>query len=93
MPERAGCDTNAGAFTNNHFSVLPEVGIQAGYKIGDHVRLSLGYSFIYLNHVARPADQININIDPTQGTPNPPFRFHDTNFWAHGINAGLEFRF
>jgi hypothetical protein len=85
--------SNAGSFSNNHFSVLPEVGVQVGYKLGNHVRLSVGYSFLYLNHVARPADQINTNIDPTQSTPNPPFRFTEANFWAHGINAGVEVRY
>jgi hypothetical protein len=85
--------SNSGEFTRNQFAVLPEVGINFGVKLTDHLRVSVGYSFLYLSNVVRPGDQIDTTIDPTQGVPAPPFQFRDTSFWAHGINAGLEFRY
>ena len=50
--------------------------------------------------VLRPGDQIDRTINPTQaaggvlvGPPRPAPLFNTTDFWAHGVNAGLELSF
>jgi hypothetical protein len=93
---------NIGHFTHDEFSVVPEVGINVGYQVTHHLRAFVGYTFIYWSDVARPADQINQNVNSTliptsivapSGPPTQPLAIRDTPFWAHGFNAGLEFRF
>jgi hypothetical protein len=94
--------TNIGHFSRDHFSVVPEMGLNIGYKINDRWRVFTGYNFIYWNSVVRPGDQIdravNINQLPTHtgpfvGPARPAFGFKETDFWAHGVNIGLEFKY
>jgi hypothetical protein len=93
---------NIGHHTHDEFSVVPEVGINLGYQVTNHLRAFVGYTFIYWSDVARPVDQINRNVNSTlvptsivapSGPPTPPLTIKDTPFWAHGFNVGLEFRF
>jgi hypothetical protein len=100
--------TNIGRTTTDWFSVAPEVGVQVGFRITDKLRAQVGYSFLYLNNVVRPGDQVNLNINPalaptragtatnpslTSGPAEPAPFFHKDDFWAHGLNAGLTFRY
>ena len=92
--------TNIGSFHRDRFAVVPEVGLTLGYQLTDHLRVSAGYTFIYWSKVARPGDQIDLTINPSQlppghlvGAARPAFNFHDTDFWAQGVNFGVELRF
>src|SRR5581483_11224265 len=97
--------TNSGKFSRDEFSVVPEVGINVGYQVTDHMRAYVGYTFLYWSDVVRPGDQIDRTINATQlpsstgapstlvGPARPAFSFHETDFWAQGINFGLEFRY
>lgn len=96
--------TNIGTHRRDVFSVIPEVGINVGYQVTPHLRAYVGYTFLYWNDVVRPGDVIDLGVNPTQlpsgagagrliGPPRPAFIFHDSDFWAQGINAGVEFRF
>ncbi|MEI8380327.1 MAG: BBP7 family outer membrane beta-barrel protein [Planctomycetota bacterium] len=95
--------TNIGSYSRDQFSVVPEVGLNVGRQLTDNVRVYVGYTLIYWSSVVRPGDQIDPVINPTQlptptgpgtlvGPARPAFAFHDTDFWAQGINFGLEFR-
>jgi hypothetical protein len=64
----------------------------------------VGYNFLYWSRVVRPGNQIDrvINVSqlPTSqgpGTVTSPFRpvfaFPGTDFWALGVNIGLEIGF
>jgi hypothetical protein len=88
------------------FAVVPEVGLNIGYRITEGVSVFAGYTFLYTNSVVRPAQQIDRNINPTQsasfegspptplvGPAQPSFKFHDSDFWAQGLNVGLVARF
>ena len=79
---------NQGTFMQDRFSVSPEVGATANYSLSDCIQLSIGYSFIYWSSVAQAGNHIPANLDVPA-----PFMFNDTSYWAHGLNAGLEFRF
>jgi hypothetical protein len=96
--------TNAGRQTNDVFGVVPEVNLNVGYQLRPGVRLYAGYTFLYLNDVARPGDQVNTTVNtalvpasPTFGTPGgaaqPSPLFNRTDYWAQGVNVGLALRY
>jgi hypothetical protein len=92
--------SNIGRFSRDQFSVVPEVGINIGYQVCEHLRLFVGYNFIYWNNVSRPGGLIDPVLNTTQqsggtlvGPARPAFAFHNTDFWAHGVNFGLELRY
>ena len=98
--------TNIGNFTRDVFAVVPEVGLNVGYQVTDHLRAFVGYNFLYWSNVIRPGDQIDrvldvnniprfagaAGSDPPVFPPRPAPRFNDTDFWAQGVNLGVEFR-
>ena len=55
---------------------------------------TVGYSFIYWNHVVLAGNQIDTNLTtPLPSAAAPPFpKFQRTDFWVQGINLGGEFR-
>ena len=97
--------SNVGHFKKDKFAVVPEVGVNVGYQFGQHWRAFAGYNFLYWNTVARPGLQIDRNVHgqqiplnnlgggPIVGPIGPTFTLHDTDFWAHGVNFGVEFIF
>jgi hypothetical protein len=97
--------SNMGSFNRDRFAVVPEVNLNVGYKVTDRTRVHVGYTFLYVSDVARPGNQIDRVINPTQTNfantvglvPTPParpeFNFNHSDFWAHGINFGIELRF
>jgi hypothetical protein len=96
--------SNSGRFTQNSFAVVPEVGVMLKLQLTERLQLFGGYSFLYWSRVARPGDQIDANVNPnlvptsmtfgTAGGPSRPgFSFRQTDFFAHGANFGLEFRY
>jgi hypothetical protein len=92
--------SNSGRHTRDAFTVLPEVGVNLAYKVSDHCRLGVGYTFVYMSNVVRPGDQ----IDATAGgatrpptvflggpVPQPAFSgFNSSSFWAQGVNFTVE---
>jgi hypothetical protein len=97
--------TNSGHFSQDHFAVIPEANFNVGYQLTSWARLQVGYSFLYLSSVARPGDQLDRSVNTTQlpafggsakdlvGPARPAFDFHDSGFWAQGINFGVVFRY
>src|SRR4051794_20088600 len=74
-----------------------------GVWLTDRLRATAGYTFQYVSDVVRPGDQIDRGINPVQapaitGVPNAPLTgparpaplINSTDFWAHGVNFGLE---
>ena len=62
---------NLGRFTDDRFSVVPEVSFNLGYWITPSVKAYVGYNALYWSNVARPGDQVDRTIDVTF-IPNPP---------------------
>jgi hypothetical protein len=96
--------SNSGQFTRDVFAVVPEIGINVGCQINTHLRASVGYTFLYWSSVARPGDQVDEGVSGTQlptdtrfnpgsGPARPAVLLRGTDFWAQGINFGLEFRY
>jgi hypothetical protein len=95
--------TNIGTYSRDRFSVVPEIGVNVGCQVTNRLRVFAGYTFLYWSNVVRPGDQIDTTINPTQlpsaagpgtlvGPARPAFAFHETGFWAQGINVGVQFR-
>ncbi len=92
--------TNMGSFADNDFAIIPQFGIELGYRLNCHLQLHVGYNFIYWTDVVRGAEQIDFGINPSQippgtlsGEARPAFEFVDSDFWAQGLNLGLEVTF
>jgi hypothetical protein len=92
--------TNGGVFQRDQFTVVPQLGLEAGYQVNCHWRTYIGYDLLYWGSVVRAGDQIDLNLDPrnfppiTQtGLPFPQFPGKTDSFWAQGLHLGIERRF
>ena len=92
--------SNMGAYQDDEFVVIPELGATLGYAIAPNLRVLLGYTFLYWGNVVRPGDQIDLAVNPdllppeqaTLGPAAPSFVLQDTTYWAQGLNVGLDWR-
>ncbi len=93
--------SNSGIYEQNQFSVVPEIGVNLGYQLTDHVRLMIGYTGIYWSNVVRPGMQISRDVNPNlippvqqpvTGANRPGFAFDTTDYWIQGISLGGEYR-
>jgi hypothetical protein len=94
--------TNIGERSRSVFSVVPEVGLNIGYRLTSWMSIVSGYTFLYASDVVRAPKQINrtvnysdVNAPPAvpAGPQEPSFRFKSSDFWAQGLSVGLEFRY
>ncbi len=95
--------TNSGRRIRDEFAVVPEVQLKLGYNITPNLTAFAGYDFIYISDVVRPGDQIDrvlnftgnplIGAGMLVGQPRPAALFNSTDFWAHGVNAGIQLKF
>jgi Putative beta barrel porin-7 (BBP7) len=86
--------SNMGPHYSNQFSIIPELGFTVGYDLTCNLRAVAGYSIIYWSNVTRPGDQIDLVVSlPPQTSAKPAFTQHTSDFWAQGINIGLDYRF
>jgi hypothetical protein len=92
--------TNIGRYTDDQFTIIPQLGLELGFQICDHLRLYSGYDLIYWPHVQTAGGQIDMNVDPRNippaqpgGTKFPEPKFVSTDFWAQGLNFGVELRY
>jgi hypothetical protein len=93
--------TNIGHFNHDEFSVVPEVTVNLGYRLSHCFTIYAGYNFLYWSRVARAGEQIDRIIDTTlipnfaqsitpTGFARPGVLFNQNDFWAQGLNVGLE---
>ena len=87
------------SYSHEWRDVVPEVGINLGYQFTNHIRGFIGYNFLYWSNVVRPGNQIDQAVNPNLippsipgGPSRPTFDFHGSDFWAQGINFGLDIR-
>jgi hypothetical protein len=92
--------SNSDVYYADQFSVVPELGVTLGYQLTCHLRATLGYTFLYWSNVARPGDQIDLNVSPSQfpgpeqqTADRPAFVQHNSDFWAQGITVGFDYQF
>jgi len=85
-------DNNLGQFSRDRFAVIPQFGAEIGFDLTCNCRVFGGYNFLYWANVQRAGSQIDFNVDPINNTSPVP-QLTNTDFWAQGVNAGLECRF
>ncbi len=96
--------SNIGTYHYDRFAVVPQGGINVGIQVTRYLRVQAGYTFIYWSQVIRSGDMINTNINPTQiprlqpataiqGSPQPVFMPHYSDYWIQGVNFGATLLF
>lgn len=96
--------SNIGQHGGTDFSVVPELTATLGYQLTSHLRFLIGYNFLYWNRIERVGNQIDRRVDftqaPTDGNfvqgkvgATPQFLNQRTDFWAQGINVGVEIKY
>jgi Putative beta barrel porin-7 (BBP7) len=95
--------SNIGSYSRDRFSVVPDFALNLGYQFTPNLRAYVGYSFLYWTNVVRPGEQIdrnvNLNFIPnappvSPGGPRvPAVPFQTSDFWAQGVNFGIEWRY
>ncbi|MFO0900339.1 MAG: BBP7 family outer membrane beta-barrel protein [Pirellulales bacterium] len=91
--------SNIGSYNHSQFALIQETQVGVGYQVTSSLRATVAYNLIYLTHMVRPGDQVDLLVNPTQinsgtlvGAARPQFEFKDTDFWLQGVNLGLEYR-
>ncbi len=92
--------SNIGSYEQDVFTMIPQLHVDLGYNINPQLRLLFGYRFLYWSQVARAGEQIDSRLNLSQidpaglsGDARPQSDFRLTDFWAQGINLGLDYRF
>lgn len=95
--------TNIGTFEHDSFTCVPELQLHASWQATHWLKLSVGYDFLYASRVIRVGDQIDRTVNPTQvpvfggfgltGPARPAPVFNQSDFWAQGVDFGLEIDF
>lgn len=100
-----GEPSNIGTHTRNVFAVVPEVQVTLAFQLTQNLRPFIGYNFLYLSNAIRPGEQMDRNVNLTQnpfavgpgvpvtGQPAPLPTFRSGDFWAQGLNFGMELRY
>jgi hypothetical protein len=91
--------SNIGRQTRDPFAVVPEVTFSVGYDVTNNLRVFVGYTFLYISDVVRPGNQVDpaVNVSqivgPFAGPVRPVRIFRESDFWAQGLNFGVEYHF
>ncbi|MCS6852087.1 MAG: BBP7 family outer membrane beta-barrel protein [Gemmataceae bacterium] len=106
LPDQGGLfisPINEGSRSRGRLTFIPEFDVRVGLRLGTLVRLWVGYNWLMINNVLRPAEQIafsnfqtTITVGGTTVPVNvnvPTVRLTDSLIWYQGGTFGLEFRF
>ncbi|MCC7086798.1 MAG: BBP7 family outer membrane beta-barrel protein [Pirellulales bacterium] len=92
--------TNIGKYNHSAFTAIPQLQLKVAYFLTPSLRWTFGYDLIYWSHIVRAADQVDLNVNPTQsggqpliGQPGPLFTLHKSNLFVNGISTGFEWRY
>jgi len=91
-------ETNIGRYSRDDFAVLPELNLTLSRDLTCRLRATFGYTLLYWSKVARPAEQIDLSVsqfppEPATGERRPQPRLASSDFWAQGLQFGLDYRF
>jgi hypothetical protein len=96
--------SNIGRFNNDEFAVIPEVSANLGMAVTPNLTMWVGYNFLYIDKVARPATNLTTRVNSgtipfsgNYGATNRPLvpnvLFNQDDFWLMGFNTGFTIRF
>lgn len=93
--------SNIGRYARKEFTMIPELGATLGFRVTKRLRLTAGYTLVYWSSVVRPGDHVDLDLNPNLFPPEvipfvgplrPTFAWNATDFLAHGMNAGVDYR-
>jgi hypothetical protein len=82
--------SSIGQSSRNEFTAITEVGLNLGYRFAPCTQFLFGYSFLYINDIASAGSAIDTSIGTNAGVTRPQFGFRHSDFWAQGINLGVQ---
>jgi hypothetical protein len=87
--------SNRGRYSQSDFMALPEFGATMTWAVSPSIEFSLGYSLLYFPSVVQAASGIDsqLAVDLSPPANRPRFAFHDSDYWVHGLNLGLTWRY
>jgi hypothetical protein len=68
----------------NYFSVVAEGGVRTGFRLTEHILLTVGYTGVYWSNVRRAQEQSSLETKPTGGI---------THVYASMLSLGAEVRY
>jgi hypothetical protein len=86
-------DSNIGTRQRDEFTAVTEVGVNLSYRCNNCTELTLGYTFLYWNDIARPENSIDTRIGTNAGEDRPQFEFRHADYWVQGLSLGLTREF
>lgn len=97
--------SNSRVNSRDEFTLIPELSVNVGAYLCRNIKLFVGYNYMYWSDVVRPGNQPSLIINPSQvptnlafglnvGGPKAPAAIiNRSDFWAQGVNFGVEFRY
>jgi hypothetical protein len=94
--------SNFGRYHCDYFAVVPEGTLTFGLQFTKGISATVAYNFLYMSQTVRPGNVVDRSVslqplNPSLPTGNPAtapvFAFHESEFWAQGLNVGLEIRY
>lgn len=93
--------SNIGRETAWRVTLVPELGLKSRLALTNWCSFSIGYSLLYWNKVLCPGDQMDPHVNITQlpfrgpvsGARAPMPLFVHTDYFAQGLDVGLELSF
>lgn len=92
--------SNPGEINSQDWTVIPELDLRVSKTIWDCIRLSVGYSAMYIPVLARAGEQIDPFVNPNLlppvvpgGPARPASILERSPAWLHGFTVGFEVRF
>lgn len=81
------------------FSVVPAARLRLGYDLTRRLRATISYEGLLWTNVIRPSNQLDREINlsqlsgPLVGAARPAPQHRQSDFWAQGFTAGLQFNY
>ena len=95
--------SNIGRYSAAVFTAVPELQLKLGFALTSWIQPYIAYNVLYLGNVARPGNQIDRNVNPTQNAFFVPpgtmtgaaapvasnANIQGSDFWAQGVQFGF----
>jgi len=94
--------TNIGSYSQHELAFLPELDVNLRLCLAERLDMTVGYTLLWLSHVARTGDQIDTGVNPTQlvsnggtlvGPARPAALLGDSSMWVQGLNLGVVWKY
>jgi hypothetical protein len=93
--------SNIGVFHGSDWTILPELGATVSWQVVPSVRVIAGYTALWLNRIARAADQADLTLNPALFLPGaipaptdrPALLLPRWDSWLQTVSVGVEFTY